>query len=178
MNSSNTAETIGWAEKVLKEKASSRGADPDGISMTVTNLEDDIDNMYSKEVGQSRLITSSSLLCLLIALLGVLGIVYFETQVMKKEIAIRKVNGATTGEIIRNLSWKYILTSTIGFLIAVPLSLTILNWWLSGFAYRTNISIWIFILAYLIITALTAITVIIRSYSAASENPVDALKME
>ena len=146
--------------------------------MTVTNLEDDIDNMYSKEVGQSRLITSSSLLCLLIALIGVLGIVYFETQVMKKEIAIRKVNGATTGAIIRSLSWKYILTSTIGFLIAVPLSMTILNWWLSGFAYRTNISIWIFILAYLIITALTAITVIIRSYSAASENPVDALKME
>ena len=72
--------------------------------MTVTNLEDDIDNMYSKEVGQSRLITSSSLLCLLIALIGVLGIVYFETQVMKKEIAIRKVNGATTGEIIRSLS--------------------------------------------------------------------------
>ena len=178
MNSSNTAETIGWAEKVLKEKVSSRGADPDAISMTVTNLEDDIDNMYSKEVGQSRLITSSSLLCLLIALIGVLGIVYFETQVMKKEIAIRKVNGATTGEIIRSLSGKYILTSTIGFLIAVPLSLTILNWWLSGFAYRTNISIWIFILAYLIITALTAITVIIRSYSAASENPVDALKME
>lgn len=97
---------------------------------------------------------------------------------MKKEIAIRKVNGATTGAIIRSLSWKYILTSTIGFLIAVPLSMTILNWWLSGFAYRTNISIWIFILAYLIITALTAITVIIRSYSAASENPVDALKME
>ena len=146
--------------------------------MTVTNLEDDIDNMYSKEVGQSRLITSSSLLCLLIALIGVLGIVYFETQVMKKEIAIRKVNGATTGAIIRSLSWKYILTSTIGFLIAVPLSMTILNWWLSGFAYRTNISIWIFILAYLTITALTAITVIIRSYSAASENPVDALKME
>ena len=178
MNSSNTAETIGWAEKVLKEKVSSRGADPDGISMTVTNLENDIDNMYSKEVGQSRLITSSSLLCLLIALIGVLGIVYFETQVMKKEIAIRKVNGATTGEIIRSLSWKYILTSTIGFLIAVPLSLIILNWWLSGFAYRTNISIWIFILAYLIISALTALTVIIRSYSAASENPVDALKME
>ena len=178
MNGSNSAEAMACVEKILKDKVSSWGADPDGITITTTSLDEDIDSMYIKEVGQTRLITSSSLLCLLIALIGVLGIVYFETQVMKKEIAIRKVNGATTGEIIRSLSWKYILTSTLGFLIAVPLSLGIMNWWLSGFAYRTNISIWIFILAYLIITALTAATVILRSYSAASENPVNAIKME
>lgn len=97
---------------------------------------------------------------------------------MKKEIAIRKVNGATAGEIIRSLSWKYIIICTIGFLIAVPLSLAIMNRWLSGFAFRTDMSPWIILLAYLIITALTAATVIIRSWSAASENPVNALKME
>lgn len=176
--SNNLPETTKWVEKAMRGLINSLGSDGSQIAITTTFLDDDIENMYRKELGQSRLITSSSILCLLIALLGVLGIVYFETRVMKKEIAIRKVNGAMTGEIIRSLSGKYILTSTIGFLIAIPLSLTILNWWLSGFAYRTNISIWIFILAYLIITALTAITVIIRSYSAASENPVDALKME
>ena len=97
---------------------------------------------------------------------------------MKKEIAIRKVNGATTAEIIKGLSRKYIFTGTIGFIIALPISLMILNWWLGGFAYHTEISVWIFILSYLIIALLTAATVIIRSYSAASENPVDALKME
>ena len=178
LKSDDSAKTAKWIENVLREKINERGADGSHVTITTTFLNEDIEYMYKKEIGQSKLITTSSLLCLLIALIGVLGIVYFETQVMKKEIAIRKVNGATTGEIIRSLSWKYILTSTIGFLIAVPLSLIILNWWLSGFAYRTNISIWIFLLAYLIITALTAITVIIRSYSAASENPVDALKME
>ncbi len=97
---------------------------------------------------------------------------------MKKEIAIRKVNGATTEEIIKGLSKKYIATCTVGFIIAVPISFMILNWWLGGFAYRTDISVWIFILSYLIIALLTAATVIIRSYSAASDNPVDALKME
>ena len=133
-------------------------------------------SMFTLNVPVTK--TSSSILCLLIALLGVLGIVYFETRVMKKEIAIRKVNGATTEEIIKGLSKKYIATCTVGFIIAVPISFMILNWWLGGFAYRTDISVWIFILSYLIIALLTAATVIIRSYSAASDNPVDALKME
>lgn len=178
LKSDNISETIKWIENVMRGRLDERGADASQVTLTTTFLDNDIENMYQKEIGQSKLITTSSLLCMLIALIGVLGIVYFETRVMKKEIAIRKVNGATTREIIKSISMKYILICTIGFVIAIPVSLHVLNWWLSGFAYRTNISIWILILAYLTITALTALTVIIRSYSAASENPVDALKME
>ena len=170
--------TIEWIRNVMRNRIREKGADASQITMTSSFLDDDIENLYSKEIGQARLITYSSVLCLIIALLGVLGIVYFETRVMKKEIAIRKVNGATTAEIIKGLSGKYILTCTIGFIIAVPISLMILNWWLGGFAYRTDISVWIFIVAYLIISILTAVTVIIRSHSAASENPADALKKE
>ena len=170
--------TIEWIRNVMRNRIWEKGADASQITMTSTFLDDDIENLYSKEIGQARLITYSSVLCLIIALLGVLGIVYFETQVMKKQIAIRKVNGATTSEIIRSLSGKYILISTIGFAIAVPFSIMIMNRWLSGFAFRTNISVWIFIVAYLIITLLVAATVIIRSWSAASENPIEALKME
>lgn len=170
--------TIEWIRNVMRKRIGEKGADASQITMTSSFLDDDIENLYSKEIGQARLITYSSVLCLIIALLGVLGIVYFETQVMKKEIAIRKVNGATTSEIIRSLSGKYILISTIGFAIAVPFSIMIMNRWLSGFAFRTNISVWIFIVAYLIITLLVAATVIIRSWSAASENPIEALKME
>ena len=176
--SNNLPETTKWVEKAMRGLINSLGNDGSQIAITTTFLDDDIENMYRKELGQSKLITSSSILCLLIALLGVLGIVYFETRVMKKEIAIRKVNGATTEEIIKGLSKKYIATCTVGFIIAVPISFMILNWWLGGFAYRTDISVWIFILSYLIIALLTEATVIIRSYSAASENPVDALKME
>ena len=176
--SDNISETTKWVEKAMRDRINSLGHDGSLIAITTTFLDDDIENMYRKELGQSKLVTSSSVLCLIIALLGVLGIVYFETRVMKKEIAIRKVNGATTAEIIKELSRKYILTGTIGFIIALPISLMILNWWLGGFAYHTEISVWIFILSYLIIALLTAATVIIRSYSAASENPVDALIME
>lgn len=170
--------TVKWVEKSLNDLVSSPGMSGDEITVTATYLDDDIENMYRKEVGQSRLINSSSLLCLLISLIGVLGIVYFETQVMRKEIAIRKVNGATTWEIIKSLLGKYVLVSSLGFFIALPVSILIINMWLSRFAYHTDMSVWVFLLAYLIITALTAAVVLLRSYSAASENPVEALKKE
>ena len=176
--SDDISETVKWIEKSLRDLVSSSGANGDEISVTSTYLKDDIENMYRKEIGQSRLINSSSILCLLIALIGVLGIVYFETQVMRREIAIRKVNGATTWEIIKSLLGKYVIVSSIGFLLAVPMSVVIMNTWLSRFAYHTDMSFWIFLLAYLIITALTAAVVLLRSYSAASENPVEALKKE
>ena len=176
--SDDISETVKWIEKSLRDLVSSRGANEDEISVTATYLKDDIENMYSKEIGQGRLINSSSILCLLIALIGVLGIVYFETQVMRREIAIRKVNGATTWEIIKSLLGRYVMVSSIGFLLAVPMSVVIMNMWLSRFAYHTDMSVWIFLLAYLIITALTAAVVLLRSYSAASENPAEALKKE
>ena len=176
--SDDISETVKWIEKSLRDLVSSSGANEDEISVTVTYLKDDIENMYRKEIGQGRLINSSSILCLLIALIGVLGIVYFETQVMRREIAIRKVNGATTWEIIKSLLGKYVMVSSISFLLAVPMSVVIMNMWLSRFAYHTDMSVWIFLLAYLIITALTAAVVLLRSYSAASENPVEALKKE
>ncbi|MBE6238738.1 MAG: FtsX-like permease family protein [Bacteroidales bacterium] len=176
--SDDISETVKWIEKSLRDLVSSSGANGDEISVTSTYLKDDIENMYRKEIGQSRLINSSSILCLLIALIGVLGIVYFETQIMRREIAIRKVNGATTWEIIKSLLGKYVIVSSIGFLLAVPMSVVIMNMWLSRFAYHTDMSVWIFLLAYLIITALTAAVVLLRSYSAASENPVEALKKE
>ena len=176
--SDDISETVKWIEKSLRDLVSSSGANEDEISVTATYLKDDIENMYRKEIGQGRLINSSSILCLLIALIGVLGIVYFETQVMRREIAIRKVNGATTWEIIKSLLGKYVMVSSIGFLLAVPMSVVIMNMWLSRFAYHTDMSVWIFLLAYLIITALTAAVVLLRSYSAASENPAEALKKE
>lgn len=175
VRSDNMGGTIKWLEDTLGGLFALNGdTTPWGSSF----LDEDIENMYRKEIGQSRLVTNSSLLCLLIALIGVLGIVYFETQVMRKEIAIRKVNGAGTWEIIRSLMGKYILISSIGFMAALPLSLLIMNWWLSGFTFRADMPVWLFILAYLVITALTATVVALRSYAAASENPVDALRKE
>ena len=175
LDSDNKEETVRWVEKTLGGLFTFNG---DELPWEASFLKDDIENMYRKEIGQAKLITQSSVLCLLIALIGVLGIVYFETQVMRKEIAVRKVNGATTWEIISSLLIRYMLICSIGFVIAIPLSVLIMNWWLSGFAFRTEMPLWLFILAYMIIMVLTAAVVIVRSYTAASENPVEALKKE
>ncbi len=175
INGENQEETIRWIEETLGGLFTFNG---DNLPWESSFLEDDIGNMYRKEIGQANLITNSSFLCLLIALIGVLGIVYFETQVMRKEIAVRKVNGATTWEVIRALLGKYLFISSIGFIIALPLSILIMRRWLSGFAFQAGMPIWLFVLAYLLIVALTAAVVILRSHSTASENPVDALKKE
>lgn len=175
LSGDNMEETVKWVTETIGGLFTFNG---DSLPWEASFLDDEIRNMYSKEIGQSELITDSSILCLLIALIGVLGIVYFETQVMRKEIAVRKVNGATTWEIIKSLLCKYLFISSAGFLVAVPVSVLTMKWWLSGFADRTDMPTWLFLLAYLIITALTAAVVIIRSYTAASENPVDALKKE
>lgn len=175
LNAENQEETIQWLEETVGGLFSFNG---DSLAWESSFLEDDIEHMYRKELGQAKLITSSSVLCLLIALIGVLGIVYFETQVMKKEIAIRKVNGATTWEIISRLLIKYMSISSIGFIIALPLSILIMKWWLAGFAFQAVMPIWMFLLAYLMIMVLTAAVVILRSISAARTNPAETLKKE
>ena len=81
-------------------------------------------------------------------------------------------------EIIRSILCRYLLVSSIGFVIALPLSILIMNWWLSSFAFRADMPIWLFVIAYLLITTLTAAVVALRSYASASENPVNALKKE
>ena len=175
LNAENQEETILWLEETVGGLFSFNG---DSLAWESSFLEDDIEHLYRKELGQAKLITSSSVLCLLIALIGVLGIVYFETQVMKKEIAIRKVNGATTWEIISRLLVKYMSISSIGFVIALPLSILIMKWWLAGFAFQAVMPIWMFLLAYLMIMGLTAAVVILRSISAARTNPAETLKKE
>ena len=174
LQSDDMKRTISWIKKTMSEVMNHS----DDFPLRASFLDDDIEHMYRKVIGQSRLVAIASLLCLLIALVGVFGLVYLETQVMRKEMAIRKVNGATTGEIIRSLLKKYLAISSIGYLIAVPISIIITHWWLSGFSCQTDTSVLIYILAFIIIIALTTVVVISRSYASASENPVDVLKTE
>lgn len=163
-------------ENILESRFDSSTAEM--ISMEATFLDQDIENMYRKAIGQAKLVRSSALLCLIIAMIGVLGLVYFETRATKKEIAIRKVNGATTGQMIRKFALRYFLISTTGFLIAVPVSIAVIKIWLTNFAYHAEITIWAFALSYLIIQTATTAVSIACSRSAASANPTETLKTE
>ena len=97
------------------------------------------------------------------------------TERRTKEIGIRKINGAKSIEIFTLLSREYIIWVLISILIACPIAWYAMNKWLQNFAYRINISWWVFALAGVIALLIALLTVSFQSYRAASKNPVDAL---
>lgn len=150
----------------------------DEAEIDVGFLDKDIERLYEQEIRQTRLIRMSSFLSLIITLIGVLGLVWFDTRFMRKEIALRKVNGATRKEILFQLGRKYLLIVAVGFVVATPIAIAICQRWLQHFAFRTNMPIWIFVLALAVVTLITIAVVITQGWLAASANPVDSLKNE
>jgi len=95
-----------------------------------------------------------------------------------KEIGIRKVNGARISDVITMLNKDFIKWVTIAFVVAVPFAYFAMQKWLQNFAYKTELSWWIFALAGLIAFLIALITVSWQSYKAANRNPVEALRDE
>ena len=141
-------------------------------------LHKDIEKLYEQEIRQTRLIRLSSILSLIITLVGILGVVWLDTRFLRKEIAIRKVNGATRREILLQICRKYLLIATVSFIIAAPIAIAICQRWLQHFAFRTNMPVWLFVLALVIVVGITLITVVLQAWMAASANPVESLKNE
>ncbi|WP_165024238.1 ABC transporter permease [Dysgonomonas sp. ZJ279] len=134
--------------------------------------------LYHKEENLRKMITLFSLLTIIIAIVGVFGLVIFDTESRRKEISIRKVHGATIGEILVMFNKTYFYIICTCFAIAIPLIYYGITKWLEGFAYRTPIYWWVFLVGGLVIFLITAATVSIQSWRAASTNPVDSLKTE
>ena len=141
-------------------------------------LNKDIEKLYEQEIRQTRLIKMSSLLSLIIALIGILGLVWFDTRYMRKEVAIRKVNGASSKDILTKINLKYILIAGVSFVIATPLAYAIAQRWMSQFAFRTNIPAWLFAVAFVVVLLITLAVVTLQSWNTANANPVDSLKNE
>lgn len=141
-------------------------------------LDRDIEKLYEQELRQTRLIRYSSLLSLLIALVGVLGLVWFDIRFMRKEVALRKVNGATARDILSKINLKYLVITLVGFVVAAPLAYAVCQRWMSQFAFRTNIPAGIFLASLLAVAAVTLAGVTLQSWRAANANPVDAIKNE
>lgn len=144
----------------------------------VTFFDDELKVNYSFEQNLSNLITTFTLISIIISLIGVFGMVLFETQYKQKEIAIRKVNGATTKEIIFKFMKKYIYIIISSFVIASPISWIITNRWFNNFTYHIPIYPWVFIIALGLISAITLTLIYVRCLKAANTNPIEYLKNE
>lgn len=141
-------------------------------------LDDTLQKQYTREQNLSILVTLFTLLAIVISLMGVFGLVMFETEYRRKEIGIRRVNGATVGEILAMFNSRFVKIVLVCFVIGMPLAWWIVSVYLMHYAYRIPIMWWVFLVALLAVMAITVSVVTIRSWNAATENPVKALKNE
>ncbi|MDR2914455.1 MAG: ABC transporter permease [Tannerella sp.] len=137
-----------------------------------------LNNVYSKELVLGRQITLFSIIAILISLFGVFGVVLFESEYKRREIAIRKVFGSTIREILFLLNNQYLRILSVCFVLAIPLSWYLISSWLKNFSYKTPMYWWIFALAFIAVTFITVITITIQNWRMANTNPVDSIKTE
>lgn len=117
-------------------------------------------------------------LSILVALLGLWSLAIFENSLRIKEIGVRKVNGAKTFEVLVMINKDFLKWVIISFILACPLAYYAMNKWLNNFAYRTELSWWIFALAGLFAILIAFLTITIQSWRAATRNPIESLRYE
>lgn len=135
-----------------------------------------VEMLYRTTKQQLITIGMFALLAVVIALMGVFGIVLFETQHRRSEIAVRKVYGATTGQMISMLNRNYVWIVVGCFVVAAPVAWYVTSRWLEQFANRIAQPWWLYLLALVVVLVVTIGLVTLRSWKAASENPADVVK--
>ncbi|GAA3926053.1 FtsX-like permease family protein [Chitinophaga oryziterrae] len=141
-------------------------------------LDDDFNRLYNAEQRTGKLFLSFAFFAILIACLGLFGLVTYAAEQRTKEIGIRKVLGSSITGIVTLLSKDFLKLVGIALIIGSPLAWFIMNRWLEDFAYRINISWWVFAMAACCAIAITLITVSFQTIKAALANPVRSLKSE
>jgi putative ABC transport system permease protein len=134
--------------------------------------------VYKTELLQAKLLTIFTFISLFICSMGLLGLTLLVTQQRIKEIGIRKVNGAKISEVMALLNKDLVKWVAFAIVIAMPIAYYAMHKWLENFAYKTELSWWIFALAGLLAMGIALLTVSWQSWRAATRNPVDALRYE
>jgi putative ABC transport system permease protein len=165
------AETTGFVEETAARFAP-------GQPFEYAFLDADFAAKYEQEERLSEVFTYISFLAILIACLGLFGLVAFTAERRTKEIGIRKVLGASVGGIILLLSRDFVTLLLIAFVVAVPAAYFAADGWLQGFAYRTGLGVWLFAAAGLISLSIALATISYQALKAAVANPVKALRYE
>lgn len=150
---------------------------PDKI-VTVYSLTEQIGQFYKREEKQTKLVSAFSLLAIILSVMGLLGMTLNTVAKKTKEIGIRKVNGAKVSEVLILLNLSFLKWVIAAIIIATPIAYYAMNKWLEGFAYKTELSWWIFAVAGLLALGIALFTVSFQSWKAATRNPVEALRYE
>ena len=141
-------------------------------------LEDRLDRLYANEQKVAGLVTVMSVLAIVLAFSGLVGLTYYMARVKQREVAIRKVLGARTGGLLLLMSREFVLVGLIALLFALPVAMYLADAWLSSFAFRVSTNLLhVFVIALLAMGAMV-LAIISQSYRTAQANPVDYLKQE
>ena len=141
-------------------------------------IDAEIENLYRTELIFGKIFRYGSAFAIFISCLGLFGLVLGATEQRQKEIGIRKVNGARVSEILVMLNKDFVKWVGIAFVLACPIAYYFMSKWLENFAYKTNLSWWIFALAGVLALGIALLTVSFQSYKAATRNPVESLRYE
>ena len=141
-------------------------------------MDEVLDANYRNELRFTKQILLFSLIAIAISLTGVFGLTMFESEYRKKEIGIRKIMGSSTTQILYMFNRRYILILAGCFIVAAPFGWWIGQHWLQGFAEKTPVTPWIFILSFLLVTLITMTTITVQSWKNANENPANSIKTE
>lgn len=149
-----------------------------GLPFSYTFMDDDFDKLYHAEQQTGQVFITFAVFAIVIACLGLFGLVTYAAEQRTKEIGIRKVLGASVSSITGLLSRDFTMLVGVAALIAFPVAWWAMYKWLETFAYRTEISWWIFIVAGAVALAIALLTVSIQAIRAALANPIHSLRSE
>jgi putative ABC transport system permease protein len=149
-----------------------------GQAFHYTFLSDRIAGYYKSDYKALNLFFLFASITVFLCILGILGLSLSMNENRTKEIGLRKVNGATISEVMVLLNKNFIYWVAIAFVIACPIAFYAMNKWLQNFAYKTELSWWIFVASGIIALVIASLTVSWQSWRAATRNPVEALRYE
>ncbi len=141
-------------------------------------VEDDYNRMYQTELRTMKMLTVFSIISLCLSVMGIFGMVSFMIEKRTKEIAIRRINGAETKDIIALFIGNFATIIGIACAIAIPASFIILLRWIQTYAFRTSLSWWLFVLVPLVISLITAALIAAQVSLATRQNPAEVIKSE
>lgn len=171
LDATNTSNVLPIIEGVFNEVFSD-------VTFDYFFLDESFDQQYRRQDQFAKLFLNFAVLAILISILGLFGLASYSTLQRKREIGIRKVLGASVLRIVNLITINFMKLVGIAILISVPISYLIMNDWLSDFAYRIDIGIWVFLVAGLSAMAIALFTVAGQAIKAATVNPIKSLRTE
>lgn len=158
-------------------KAEVARIDP-SITFRYSFMDEEFDNTFHEEARMGVILNLFTILAIVIACLGLYGLAAFSADQRKKELGIRKLHGASIHQLVFLFSSEFTKLVALSIVMATPIAYLMTDYWLSNFAYRTPIDVWVFIAAGLIAISIAAFTVGFQSFATANANPVEVLRNE